>query len=142
MRIVGNILWLLLGGLWLALGYVAAGLIAFAFIITIPFGIQAFKLASFTCWPFGRMMVPKAGGSTGLSTVANVVWLLAAGIWLALGHLFAAAVNAVTIIGLPFAVAHLKLAGACLAPFGKMIVPVGTGAPPPAGGIAVEPLGP
>jgi uncharacterized membrane protein YccF (DUF307 family) len=142
MRVIGNILWLLLGGLWLALGYAAAGLIAFVFIITIPFGIQAFKLASFTLWPFGRMMVPRAGASPGLSAVANIIWLLAAGIWLALGHLLAAVVNALTVIGLPFAIAHLKLAGASLAPFGQTIVSIDqTTRRPPPGAISVEPLG-
>jgi len=142
MRLIGNILWLLLGGLWLALGYAAAGLIAFVFIITIPFGVQAFKLAGFTLWPFGRAMVPRPGANAGMSAVGNVIWLLLAGIWLAMGHLLAALLNAVTVIGLPFAVAHLKLAGACLTPFGHTIVSIdqaGRGLAGPA--IAVDPLG-
>ncbi|MBN2112862.1 MAG: YccF domain-containing protein [Acidimicrobiia bacterium] len=122
MRVIGNILWLLLGGLWLALGYAVAGLAAFFLIITIPFGIQAFKLAGFTLWPFGSVMVPRPGASAGLSAIGNVIWLFLAGIWLALGHLVAALVNAITIIGIPFAVAHLKLAGAALMPFGLTVV--------------------
>jgi uncharacterized membrane protein YccF (DUF307 family) len=142
MRVIGNILWLLLGGLWLALGYAAAGLIAFALIITIPFGVQAFKLAGFTLWPFGRVLVPRPGGDAGVSAVGNILWMLLAGIWLALGHLFAAAINAITIIGLPFAVAHLKLAGACLTPFGHTVVSVDEARRSPYGpGVAVGPLG-
>jgi len=142
-RLIGNILWLLLGGLWLALGYAAAGVIAFVFIITIPFGVQAFKLAGFTLWPFGRAMVPRPGGGTGVSVIGNIIWLLLAGIWLAMGHLLAAVANAVTVIGLPFAVAHLKLAGACLTPFGHTIVSIDEARRGGAGpGVAVDPLGP
>jgi len=142
-RLIGNILWLLLGGLWLALGYAAAGVIAFVFIITIPFGVQAFKLAGFTLWPFGRAMVPRPGGDAGVSVIGNIIWLLLAGIWLAMGHLLAAVANAVTVIGLPFAVAHLKLAGACLTPFGHTIVSIDEARRGRAGpGVAVDPLGP
>ncbi len=124
MRLLGNILWLVLGGLWMALAYAVAGMIAFVLIITIPFGIQAFKLAGFALWPFGRVMVGRPRASPSLSAIGNIIWIIAAGIWLALGHLVAAVLNAVTIIGLPFAVAHLKLAGAALAPFGNTIVSV------------------
>jgi uncharacterized membrane protein YccF (DUF307 family) len=123
-RVIGNILWLLLGGFELAVAYALFGLLAFVFIVTIPFGVAAFRLAGFALWPFGRALVqkPGAGGASGLG---NLVWMLIAGIWLALGHLFAALVNAITIIGIPFAVAHLKLAGAALTPFGHEVVPVG-----------------
>ena len=122
LRILGNILWLLLGGFWMALAYALAGLVSFVLIITIPFGVQAFKLAGYALWPFGRVMVPRRTASAGMSAVGNIIWLLIAGIWLAIGHLVAAFVNAVTIIGLPFAVAHLKLAGAALTPFGNQVV--------------------
>lgn len=122
MRLIGNILWLVLGGIWMAIAYALAGLISFILIITIPFGVQAFKLASFALWPFGRVMVPRRHASAGLSAIGNVIWLLVAGIWLALGHIVAAVFNALTIIGIPFAVAHLKLAGAALTPFGNTVV--------------------
>lgn len=106
----------------MALAYTLAGLLSFILIITIPFGVQAFKLAGFALWPFGRVMVPRPSASAGLSVIGNIIWLLVAGIWLALGHLIAALVNAITIIGIPFAVAHVKLAGAALTPFGNTVV--------------------
>ena len=124
MRLVGNILWLVFGGLFMAFMYALAGLIAFVFIITIPFGVQSFRLASFTLWPFGRVMVARPGASAGLSAIGNIIWILFGGIWLAIGHVFAALLNAITIIGLPFAVAHLKLAGAALTPVGNRVVSI------------------
>ena len=121
MRTIGNILWLILGGLAMAISYAVAGLVMFVLIITIPFGIQAFKLAGFALWPFGSVMVdtPQAGGVA--RTVGNIIWFLLAGIWLALGHLFWALLLAITIIGIPFAVANVKLAGAALGPFGRSV---------------------
>lgn len=123
MRTIGNILWLLLGGLPMALAYAIAGILMFLLIITIPFGVQAFKLAGFALWPFGRVMVDVQGGRGGcLTTVGNVIWLLFAGIWLAIGHLIWALLLAITIIGIPFAVANVKLAGAALVPFGRSVM--------------------
>src|SRR3954452_20941120 len=98
----------------MAIGYVIAGIIMFIFIITIPFGVQAFKLAGFTLWPFGRTLVRREDANRTLSVVGNVIWFLFAGIWIAIGHLISAFLCAITIIGIPFAVAHLKLAGAAL----------------------------
>ncbi len=122
MRIIGNILWLIFGGLSMAISYALAGLIMIVLIITIPFGIQAFKLAGFALWPFGSVMVdtPQAGGFA--RTAGNIIWVLLAGIWLALGHLFWAVLLAITIIGIPFAVANVKLAGAALVPFGRTVM--------------------
>lgn len=91
-------------------------------IITIPFAIQSFKLAGFSLLPFGGIVVDQARGSGGLSTIGNVIWVLLAAIWLALGHLLSALFLAITIIGIPFAVAHVKLAGAALTPFGKSVM--------------------
>jgi len=122
MRTIGNILWLILGGLAMAIGYALAGLVMFVLIITIPFGIQSFKLAGFALWPFGRVMVEIPGKGGCLNTVGNVLWVILAGIWLALGHLFWALVLAITIIGIPFAVANVKLAGAALVPFGRTVM--------------------
>jgi uncharacterized membrane protein YccF (DUF307 family) len=122
MRAVGNILWLIFGGIGMALGYALAGIIMFVFIITIPFGIQAFKLAGFTLWPFGRVMVEIPGKTGCTTTIGNVLWVVFAGIWLAIGHVVTAFFLAITIIGIPFAVAHVKLAGAALVPFGRTVM--------------------
>lgn len=123
MRILGNVIWLLLGGFSMALGYFVAGLVMFLLVITIPFGVQAFKLGTFTLWPFGRTLVKKPGAGAA-SFIGNALWLLFAGWWLAIGHLAAALFLAITIIGIPFAVAHAKLALAALCPFGREIVPL------------------
>ena len=136
MRTLGNILWLLLGGLWMALGYIFSGIVMFLLVVTIPFGIQAMKLGMFTLWPFGRTLVKRSDAGAA-SFLGNVLWFLLAGWWLALGHLVSAIVLAVTIIGIPFAVAHGKLALAALFPFGREIVPLSTLAEP-AGAISVD----
>jgi uncharacterized membrane protein YccF (DUF307 family) len=121
MRTLLNLIWLLLSGLWLALGYAVAGLVMFMLIITIPFGVQAFKLALFALWPFGRTVVKKPSAGAG-SVIGNVLWLLLAGWWLALGHLVTALALAITIIGLPLAWANVKLVPVALWPFGREIV--------------------
>lgn len=122
MKTLGNILWLLLAGLWLALGYVIAGILNFIFIITIPFAIQSFKLAGYALWPFGRVVVKRAERDQSLSLVANIIWFLMSGLWLALGHVIAGILFFITIIGIPFGVANFKMAGLALAPFGKIVV--------------------
>lgn len=125
MRTIGNILWLLLAGLWLAIGYVVSGVLCCLTIIGIPFGVQSFKLASYALWPFGRMVVQRPTASTGVSVVANVIWLVLGGIWLALGHVVAGLLLCITIIGIPFGIASFKMAGLALVPFGKEIVDAG-----------------
>jgi uncharacterized membrane protein YccF (DUF307 family) len=117
-----NIIWLLFGGIWLALGYVLAGVICCVLIVTIPFGIASFRMASYALWPFGRTIVdhPRAGA---MSAIGNVIWLLVAGWWLAVGHLTTAAAQAVTIVGIPLAIANLKMIPVSLLPLGKEIVP-------------------
>lgn len=107
----------------MAISYAAAGLIMLVTIIGVPFGIQAFKLAGFSLWPFGRMMVTKPGAGAG-SVLGNVLWFIFAGWWLALGHLGSALLFAITIIGIPFAIASVRLAGAALVPFGREVVPL------------------
>ena len=121
MRLLGNILWLVLGGLEMAIVYAIAGIISFLLVVTAPLGVAAFRLAAFSLWPFGRSLVRKESAGAG-STVGNVVWIVLIGWWVALAHLVAAVVNAITIIGIPFAVAHVKLAGAALTPFGSDVV--------------------
>lgn len=117
-----NVIWLLFGGLWLALGYVVFGVVACLFIVTIPFGVASFRMASYALWPFGRMVVAKPGAGAG-SAVANVVWFVVAGVWLAIGHITTAAAQAVTIVGIPLALANLKMLPVTVVPFGKRIIP-------------------
>ncbi|HEX5454206.1 MAG TPA: YccF domain-containing protein [Stellaceae bacterium] len=123
--LVLNIIWLILGGLPAAVGWLIAGVIMAITIIGLPWAFAAFRIALYTLLPFGNEMRtrPEAGI---LSTLGNIVWFILAGWWLALWHLVWAIALAITIIGLPFAWAHLKLAGASLFPVGKEIVPRGT----------------
>ncbi|MEU4317104.1 YccF domain-containing protein [Nocardia sp. NPDC024068] len=117
-----NILWLIFAGFWMALGYVVAALICFILIITIPFGVAALRNAAYMLWPFGRTTVEKPGAGAG-ALLGNIIWFVVAGWWLALGHLATSLALAVTIIGLPFAWANLKLIPLALFPLGREIVP-------------------
>jgi uncharacterized membrane protein YccF (DUF307 family) len=128
MRLILNVIWLVFGGLWLALGYLLAALICFLLIVTIPFGFASLRIASYALWPFGRTIVDKPGKRTG-ALIGNVIWILLCGIWLAIGHLVSAAAMAVTIVGIPLALANLKLIPVSLAPLGKDIVAVHPQAP-------------
>ncbi|MDO3638679.1 YccF domain-containing protein [Mycolicibacterium arseniciresistens] len=123
MRLILNIIWLIFGGLWLALGYFLAGIICFVLIITIPFGFAAFRIGVYALWPFGQTVVDKPGPRPG-ALVGNIIWLIVAGVWLAIGHIVSAVAMAVTIIGIPLALANLKLIPVSLFPLGKEIVPV------------------
>jgi uncharacterized membrane protein YccF (DUF307 family) len=120
MRFILNVLWLVFGGLILALGYAVAGLICFLLIVTIPFGIAAFRMANYTLWPFGRDVVrrPDAGAA---STIGNIIWVIVAGWWLALGHITTAIAQFATIIGIPLGLANLKLVPISLFPLGAEI---------------------
>ncbi|MGH3713793.1 MAG: YccF domain-containing protein [Micromonosporaceae bacterium] len=122
MRFLLNVIWLVFGGFFMALGYAFAGLICFVLIVTIPFGVAAFRMARFTLWPFGRELIRKPSAGAG-STIGNVIWIVVAGWWLALGHLAAAIAQFVTIIGIPLALANLKLLPVSLTPLGHEIVP-------------------
>lgn len=124
MRTVLNVIWLLLCGIWMALGYVIAGVICCVLIVTIPFGLAAFRIADFALWPFGRELVKRADAGAA-STIGNVIWIIFAGWWLAIAHLVTALALAVTIIGIPLAVANLKLIPVSLVPLGRVIVPAG-----------------
>ena len=121
LTLVLNIIWLVTAGFWLFLAYIAAGILAFIFIITIPFGVASFRIGFYVLWPFGREVVD-TGRSGGASTVANVIWFLIAGLWLAIGHIGTAIAQAITIIGLPLAWANLKLIPVTCFPFGKEVV--------------------
>ena len=121
MRTIGNILWLILAGIWLAIGYVIAGLLTCLTIIGIPFGIQAFKLALFSLWPFGRTVVRQQEGGC-LEVGFNVVWLVLFGWELFLAHIVAGFLLCITIIGIPFGIQAFKLGVLALWPFGRTIV--------------------
>ena len=125
MRLLGNIIWLIFGGLATGIGWWVAGLLAAITIIGIPFSIAAFRIGTFSFWPFGREVVDRAESGEArklLILLGNIVWIVLGGIWLALAHLFFALLLGITIIGIPFAVQHLKLAHLSLTPYGKMIV--------------------
>ena len=121
MRMVLNVLWLVLSGLWLAIAYVFVGLVLCILIITIPFGIACFRMAAFVLWPFGRAVVPKPGAGAA-SFIGNVIWFVFAGIWLALGHLMTGVLLCITIIGIPLGLGNFKMIPVALAPLGKDIV--------------------
>ncbi len=132
-----NVLWLLSGGIWMAAGWVVAGILLALTIVGLPWTRAAFDIAAYALLPFGYRVVPRAEytgrsdlGTGPLGVLGNVIWFVLAGWWLALGHVVTAVLLAVTIIGIPFAWAHLKLAGLALWPIGKMIVPRDEPPPP------------
>jgi uncharacterized membrane protein YccF (DUF307 family) len=116
-----NILWLIFCGLWMAIGYLVAALICFILIITIPFGIASLRIAGFVLWPFGRTTVERPGAGAG-SFIGNVIWVVFAGWWLALGHLITSIPLFLSIIGIPFGWANLKLIPISLMPLGREVV--------------------
>jgi uncharacterized membrane protein YccF (DUF307 family) len=121
MRLVLNVIWLIFGGLILALGYAVAGVICCILIITIPFGIAAFRMANYALWPFGRTVVRDRDAGVA-SAVGNVIWIIVAGIWLAIAHLLTGIAQCVTIIGIPLGLANFKMIPISLTPLGRRIV--------------------
>ncbi|MGK5498883.1 YccF domain-containing protein [Streptomyces sp. URMC 125] len=121
MRTLLNLLWLVFSGLWLALGYAVAGLVCFLLVVTIPWGVACFRIAGYALWPFGRSVVERPGAGVA-SGVGNVVWLVFAGLWLTLGHLAAGVGFCLTVIGIPFGLAHFKMVPVSLMPLGREIV--------------------
>ena len=123
MRLVLNVLWLVLCGFWMAIGYCIAGIICCILIITIPFGIASFRIANYALWPFGRTIErqPAAGVA---STIGNVIWFVFAGLWLAIGHLLTGFALCVTIIGIPLGLASFKMIPISLTPLGYRIIDV------------------
>ena len=121
LNLVLNVIWLIISGFWLAVGYALAGIVMCILIITIPFGIAAFRLAGFVLWPFGRTLIrrPDAGVA---SAIGNVIWFILAGLWIAIAHLVLGVALCFTIIGIPFGWANIKLAAVAIAPLGKDIV--------------------
>jgi uncharacterized membrane protein YccF (DUF307 family) len=137
-RVILNLLWLVLCGFWMAIGYVVAGVICCILIITIPFGIASFRIANYALWPFGRTMERRPGAGAA-SVVGNVIWFVFAGLWLAIGHLVTGIALCITIIGIPLGIADFKLAGLALAPFGKQVVPIPSSGELPPGAYAPPP---
>ena len=123
MRLLLNIIWFVLAGLWMAIGYALAALVMFVLIITIPFGIASLRIAVFALWPFGRTIVRRADHGVA-STIGNLLWIVLAGWWLALGHLVTGALLCATIVGIPLGLANFKLIPISLTPLGREIVDV------------------
>jgi uncharacterized membrane protein YccF (DUF307 family) len=121
MRTIGNLLWLLFSGIEMAIAYLVAAVLCILFVVTIPLAVPAFRLAGYTLWPFGRVVVRRRSAGAG-STIGNVVWFVVAGWWLALLHVLLGLLLAITIIGIPFTLVHFKLAGLALVPYGKDVV--------------------
>ena len=122
MRTILNVVWLVFSGIWLSIGYAVAGVVMCVLIVTIPFGIAAFRLSNYVLWPFGRTVIRKPDAGTA-STVGNAIWFVLVGLWMALAHLMLGVILCLTIIGIPFGIANFKLATVAIAPLGKEIVP-------------------
>ncbi|MCL4409526.1 MAG: YccF domain-containing protein [Gammaproteobacteria bacterium] len=129
MRTIGNILWFIFGGFFMGLAWWFYAVLAFVSIVGIPWGRACFVLGKFAFWPFGREAINRREltqrgdiGTSVFGTVGNVIWFILAGLWLAIGHVISAVFLAITIIGIPFAIQHIKLAGIALAPIGKTVV--------------------
>ena len=121
MRVIGNLIWLIFGGVLMALEYLIASIGLIVTIIGIPFGVQTLKLAGLALWPFGKEVVVVEKSTGCLSTIMNIIWLLVGGIWICLSHVLFGILFGITIVGIPFAKQHFKLAGLALTPFGREI---------------------
>ena len=125
MRTVLNLIWVIFGGFWLALGYFIAGILACILIVTIPVGVASFRMARYVLWPFGKTVEPKPGAGAG-SAIMNGIWFVIAGWWLALAHVATAIAQSLTIVGLANAWVSLKMIPVTCFPFGKQIVDNGS----------------
>ncbi|WP_166870857.1 YccF domain-containing protein [Salinibacterium sp. ZJ450] len=121
MKTLLNLIWLILSGFWLFLGYLLAAVIMFVLIVTIPWGIAAARIGVYALWPFGKTVVDKPTAGIG-SVLGNVVWVILAGWWLAIGHILSGIALCITIIGIPFGIANFKMVPISLLPLGKDIV--------------------
>jgi uncharacterized membrane protein YccF (DUF307 family) len=124
MRVILNVIWLVLCGFWMAVCYALAGLVCCVLIITIPFGIASFRIAGYVLWPFGRQIAPRQGAGAG-ALVGNIIWIVLAGWWLAVGHLVTGLLLCVTIIGIPLGIANFKIIPISLMPLGVQVVAAG-----------------
>jgi uncharacterized membrane protein YccF (DUF307 family) len=123
MRLLLNIIWFVLAGLWMAIGYAVAALICFVFIITIPFGIASLRIGMFALWPFGKTVVKRADAGIA-SGIGNIIWFVFCGWWLAILHLIGGVFLCATIIGIPLGLANFKLIPVSLLPMGRAIVSI------------------
>jgi uncharacterized membrane protein YccF (DUF307 family) len=123
MRLALNIIWFVLAGLWMAIGYAIAALICFIFIITIPFGIASLRIGIFALWPFGKTVIKRADAGIA-SGIGNVIWFIFCGWWLALLHIIGGVLLCLTIIGIPLGLANFKLIPVSLLPMGREIVSI------------------
>ncbi|EMK6941780.1 YccF domain-containing protein [Vibrio cholerae] len=131
LRTLGNIIWFLCGGIVMGLAWWLVGVLAFISIIGIPWGRACFVIGNFSFWPFGYEAISRDEltdqtdiGASGFGVLGNIIWFILAGFWLAVGHILSAVACFITIIGIPFALQHLKLAVISLAPIGKTVVPI------------------
>jgi uncharacterized membrane protein YccF (DUF307 family) len=122
MNLLGNIIWLIFGGIVTAVEYLIASLVMMITIVGIPFGIQTLKLAGLALWPFGKKVITHERSGGCLHIIFNILWILIGGIWISLTHLLFGVLLFITIIGIPFARQHFKLASLALTPFGKDVV--------------------
>jgi uncharacterized membrane protein YccF (DUF307 family) len=121
MRLLLNVIWLVFSGIWMAICYALAGIIACVLVVTIPFGIASFRMANYALWPFGRTVVRRSDAGAA-SAVGNVLWFVLFGLWLALGHVVTGILLCITVIGVPLGVANLKMVPIALFPLGREIV--------------------
>lgn len=124
MNLLGNIIWVVFGGLLIALEYFAAGILLCLTIVGIPFGYQSFKIGILALFPFGQTTVVEPQVTGCLTTVMNIIWIFIGGIWIALTHLLLGVIFCITIIGIPFGLQHFKLMSVAFTPFGRDIVPI------------------
>lgn len=122
MNFLGNLIWLIFGGIIIAIEYLIGSIILMATIVGIPFGLQTLKMASLSLWPFGRDTVVHSRASGCLYIIMNIIWLLTGGIWIAMTHAVFGLILCITIIGIPFGLQHFKLTAIALSPFGRDIV--------------------
>ena len=122
MNFLGNLIWLIFGGIIIAIEYLIGSIILMATIVGIPFGLQTLKMASLSLWPFGRDTVVHSRASGCLYIIMNIIWLLTGGIWIAITHAIFGVILCITIIGIPFGLQHFKLTAIALSPFGRDIV--------------------
>lgn len=136
MRLIGNLIWLVFAGIWMAILYTVAAAVMFVTIIGIPFGLMSLRIAAYSLWPFGRTVIRKEDAGAG-STFGNVIWFILAGWWLAIGHIVTSVPLFVSIIGIPLAIGNLKMIPISLAPFGREIVDIDDLTAVPAGGVSI-----
>lgn len=121
MKTIGNLIWLIFGGLAIALEYLTSSLIMMLTIVGIPFGLQTLKLGLFALWPFGSKVTTIEESSTTINVIMNIIWIIFGGFWIALTHIALGVLLCITIIGIPFGRQHFKFVKLALFPFGKKI---------------------